>query len=275
MGIVEDRVSLIRTESRRMGRYFATLSSEDLKRQSACQGWNNADVIAHLSMAIDRLTPNIERGLRGDSTPPDGLAPAGTADLAALMVANAQGTIVYRESLGDELVATFESQCDRLDQLLASLGPQDWDKPCYHPAAMISVARYVDLRLTEMVVHEWDIRSVLEPSAHLPQEGLPANIDLLPGFVVGRFYQPGSTITEPTRFRFALTGPVQGGYDIVTGDGKARMEPAGSNKAAVAFGCDGETFVLLIYGRISLDDALSSGRVSADGDRELVAKFGS
>ena len=178
------------------------------------------------------------------------------------MATNAKLTITYRESLGDELVTTFESQCHRFDQLLASFGPQDWDKPCYHPAEMISVARYVDLRLTEMSVHEWDIRSAIEPQAHLSLEVLLANIDLLPGFIVGRFYRHGSAITEPTRFRFALTGPVKGGYDIVVEDSKARMEPAGPNQAAVTFECDAETMVLLVYGRISLEEALSSGRIS-------------
>ena len=121
------------------------------------------------------------------------------------MATNAKLTITYRESLGNELATTFESQCHRFDQMLASFGAQDWDKPCYHPAAVISVARYVDLRLTEMSVHEWDIRSAIEPQAHLPLEVVPANTDLFPGSIVGRFYQPGSAITEPARFRFALT----------------------------------------------------------------------
>lgn len=121
------------------------------------------------------------------------------------MATNAKLTITYRESLGNELATTFGSQCHRFDQMLVSFGSQDWDKPCYHLAAVVSVARYVDLRLTEMSVYEWDIRSAIEPQAHLPLEVLPANIDLLPGFIVVRFYQPGSAITEPTRFRFALT----------------------------------------------------------------------
>jgi uncharacterized protein (TIGR03083 family) len=278
MSTVDDRVSLIRTESERLVRYFKSLSPEDLKRQSACQAWQNADVIAHLCQAIDRFTGYIERGVCGDTAPPEGSAPAGEEDLTVRMATNAKLTVTYRESLGDKLVTTFESQCHRFNQLLASFGPQDWEKPCYHPAAMISVARYVDLRLTEMSVHEWDVRSAIEPQAHLPVEVLPANIDLLPGFIVGRFYHPGSSITEPTRFRFALTGTVQGSYDIVVGEGKARMEPsgsaAGSNEADATFECDAEAFVLLVYGRVSLDEALSNGRVSTDGDRDLVANFG-
>lgn len=46
MSAIEDRVSLIRTESERVGRYFKSLAHEDLKRQSTFQAWQNGDVIA-------------------------------------------------------------------------------------------------------------------------------------------------------------------------------------------------------------------------------------
>ena len=52
-------------------------------------------------------------------------APAGEEDLTARMATNAKLTITYRESLGNELATTFESQCHRFDQMLASFGSQD------------------------------------------------------------------------------------------------------------------------------------------------------
>ena len=270
----EDPSALVRTESQRLARYFKALTAADLDRQSACAAWKNADVIAHLSMGADNYHGNIERGVRGDTSPPQGSAPAGEEDVATRMAANAQRMIAHRESLGDGLIAAFSSQCDRFDQMLAGLGPQDLNKPCYHPLATMPVNLYLDLRLTELSVHEWDIRSVLEPSVRLAEQVLPNNLNLLPVFIVGRFYNPGPSVTTPTRFRFSLTGTVPGGYDIVVGDGPARMEPAGSEQAAVNFACDADLFVLLLYGRIGLEEALSSGRLSADGDQELVAKYG-
>jgi hypothetical protein len=72
---------LIRTESERLGRHFKSLVPEDLKRPSACQAWQNADVIAYRCQAIDRFTGNIGRGVRGYTTPPEGSAPAGEEDL--------------------------------------------------------------------------------------------------------------------------------------------------------------------------------------------------
>jgi len=46
MSAIEDRVSLIRIESERVGRYFKSLAHEDLKRHSTFQAWQNGDVIA-------------------------------------------------------------------------------------------------------------------------------------------------------------------------------------------------------------------------------------
>ncbi len=269
----EDPIALVRSESLRLVQYFESLTPADLTRQSACAAWNNADVIAHLSMGADNYYGNIERGVRGDSLAPEGSMPAGEEDLETRMESNAQRMIAHRENLGTRLVATFSSQCERLDQLLAGLGPKDLDKSCYHPLAIMPVSNYLDLRLTELTVHEWDIRSVLEPPGRLSEKVLPNNINLLPVFIVGRFYNPGSSIATLTRFRFSLTGTVSGSYDIVVGEGAARMEQTGPEQAAVIFSCDAEMLVLLAYGRISLDQALNSGRLTAEGDQELLAKY--
>ena len=72
MSAIEDRVSLIRSESERLGRYFKSLAPEDLKRPSACQAWQNADVIALRCQAIDRFTGNIGPGRRGGPDGPNG-----------------------------------------------------------------------------------------------------------------------------------------------------------------------------------------------------------
>jgi hypothetical protein len=216
---------------------------------------------------------NISRGVRGDSSPPEGFPPAGEGDVAARMEANAHRSIALRESLGETLLPTFGARCDSLNRLLAGLGPHDWDDLCYHPLATISVRTYIDLRITELAVHEWDIRSRLETSAHLSAECLPAVMDLIPVLVVGRLFQPGSWLSTPVRYRFELTGTVPGWHDIVVEGGKARMEPAGTAPANVTFRCDAETFPLLVYGRTTLARAVADGRIAVEGDRKLAAQF--
>ena len=270
MTTAEDRAALVSSESARLLEYFKSLSPTDWQTQSACDAWSNADVVAHLIMAVDNFSGNIERGVRGDSSSPDGLPPQDT-DMAARMAANATRAVAMRESLGDSLVDAFAQNCERLDTLLAGMGPDDWEKPCYHAAAILTVSRYLNLRLTEMVVHEWDIRSRLEPSAKVPDDVVPAVLELLPGFVVGRLFQPGANIASASRFRFNLTDG--GNYDIVAGGGELRMEGSTGDAADVTFICDASTFSLLAYGRFSVEEAVAAGSITIEGDRELAAQF--
>ena len=271
MATSEELAALVSSESARLLEYFKELSPSDWETQSACEAWTNADVVAHMTMAVDMFSSNIERGMNGDSSPPEGMGPPQETDLAARMAANASRAVAMRESLGSTLVDAFSQNCERLNALMAGMGPDDWAKPCYHPAAMLTVSRYLNLRLAEMSVHEWDIRSRLESSAKLPDEVTPAVVELLPGFVVGRLFQPGAEVARPTRFRFNLTDGES--YDIVAGGGELRMEAAIAGDAEVTFTCDSSTFALLAYGRFTVEEAVAAGDITVEGDRELAAQF--
>ena len=267
----EELAALVSSESARLLEYFKGLTPSDWQTQSACDAWNNADVVAHMTMAVDMFSGNIERGANGDSSPPEGMGPPEEFDLAGRMAANAARAVAMRESLGDTLVQAFSANCDRLNALLSRMAPDDWDKQCYHPASYLSVRRYLILRLAEMSVHEWDIRSRLEPSAKLPDAVTPTLMELLPGFVVGRLFQPGAAIEQPSRFRFNLTDGTS--YDIVAGGGELRMEDSASAAADVTFTCSGSTFALLAYGRFTVDEAAAAGNITIEGDRELAGQF--
>lgn len=269
----QDRIQLVKSESDRIKQYLSALSTNDWSSPTACEAWEVRDVVAHMIMGSQMFVGNIGRGLANDSSPSEGMPPAGSIDVAARQVANAQRAISIRESLGEQLLTTFSAGCDALDRLLEGIGPQDWDKPCFHAAKTIPVRTYVDLRLGELIVHDWDIRSKLEASAHLPEECLPAMVDVISAFIVGVLFNPGSKRNTPVRYRFELTGAVPSSHDILVGDGAARMQPAGTDAPDVTFRCDTETFVLLAYGRITLSTALADGRIAFDGDRELAAQF--
>ena len=274
MASTEQRVKLVKSESERIQQFLGALSSEALTQPSACDRWEVRDVVAHLTGAVDLFAGNITRGVNGDSSPPEGFPPPSAAALAARMEAGAQRAITLRESMGDQLLTTFAGRCQDLNQLLAGLDAGDWEKPCYHPAAVIPVRSYIDLRLAELAVHEWDIRSNLEASAHLSVECLPALMDLIPAFVVGRLFRPGSKLSTAARYRFELTGELPGRHDIVVENGDSSMEPAGTSPASATFKCDTETFALLAYGRTTVEKAESEGRMTVEGDRELVSQFG-
>ena len=81
------------------------------------------------------------------------------------------------------------------------------------------------------------------------------------------------TQPAPVRYRFEVTGEVPGTYDLVVEEAKARLEPVGSARANIIFRCETDTFVLMVYQRLTLHEATAAGRISAEGESGLIADF--
>jgi hypothetical protein len=60
---------------------------------------------------------------------------------------------------------------------------------------------------------------------------------------------------------------------VLEGDA-VRMEPAGTTAADVWCQCDTETFVLLMYGRLTPQTAVTRGRLVVEGARDPMPAFG-
>ena len=274
MDAPEERVRLVLAESERLKQYLHSLPPEAWRTPSACDRWEVRDVVAHLVLGAEIYAESISRGLRGDASAPAGRPPVGPFTAASFSEPMAQTTLSRRESLGDQLLATFNATNEQLNLLHAELGPQDWEKPCYHSAAAIvaPVRTFIDLRMCELALHGWDIRSRLEPAAHLSDESLPVLMGLVPQFI-GWIFWSGSRLPSPIRYRFHLTGPSASTSDIVVEGDTVRMEPAGADPAHVTFRCDMETFVLIMFGRLTLPAALAQSHLVAEGEAERVDAF--
>ena len=265
-------VKLVQSESEQLKQYLDTLPPDAWSRPSACDRWEVRDVVAHLIGGAQIYAGAVSRGLQGDLSPPEGFPDADTFNAASASEPIARMAISAREKLGDQLLSTFNATTDELSQLLAGLGPSDLDKGCYHPGGTVQVRSFMNLRVFELAMHGWDIRSRLEPSAHLSAESLPILIDMVPG-LLGWAFRPGPRLPSPVRYRFELTGTGASNSDIVVEGDKAYMESAVAAPANVTFHCDTETFMLLMFGRLAVDAAISAGRLAVEGDNELVAEF--
>ena len=268
----EYRIKLIDAESERLGRYLYALSPDAWSRPSACQRWAVRDVVGHLILGAEIYANVVSRGLQGDTAPLQGLPEAGSVNAASASPLLDQLSVERRESLGEQLLPTFNATGTQLSQLLAGIGPQDWETLCYHPAGLLPVRLFVDLRLTELMMHGWDIRSRFEPAASLGPESLPAFLDVLAA-AVGWAFWPGSQPASLVRYRFEVTGTVPTSLDIVIAGEQARIEIGGTARANVIFRCSAETFVFVMYGRLTPQDALAHGRLTVDGEAELVTAF--
>jgi hypothetical protein len=197
--------------------------------------------------------------VQSDTSPPERFLPAGSASQEWINEHFYQSAIARRASLGVQLVPMFGARYEQLYYLMAGLSPQDWAKPCYHERGNRPARRFTTTVVNELVIHGWDIRSELEPSAHLSAEVLPVLIER----IQQRFRNPrsaafllGSKLPAHLRYRLEMTGAVPGKEDIVVEDGKCWIELAAEATTDATIRCDTETFVLLMNRRLLLDSLI-------------------
>jgi len=207
-----EMVELIKSESERLMEYFDSLSPETLEEPSPGETWTVGEVIAHLVWHVETYRGMMERGLRGDQSPTEGLpsVPPGTPNRQAIVDESyGQAAIDRRRILGQDLILSFTEQYGTLNNLLAGIIPEDWDTPCYHVAGLRSVESFLSTFLMELAVHEWDIRSTQEPSPAVSEGIMPLLMDKIPG-KLGRPWSipfPNMTdSTDPVIYRFKLSG---------------------------------------------------------------------
>ena len=180
--------------------------------------------------------------------------------------------ISLRESLGQELLDVFGTTGDHFNHLVAGLSPQAWDTPCYHSRGIISVRSLVRGMVFERAIHGWDIRSALEPAAHLSPDALAVISEHVAACLYW-FFLPGARLSTPLRYRFAFTGVLSKPWDIVVEGDKAHMGPAADAPPHATFSCEVETFVLMMCGRMGFDAALRDNRLIPTGDPAVVQTF--
>jgi uncharacterized protein (TIGR03083 family) len=278
METLADRVALVQAESARLLQYLHALPADAWSQPSACTQWQIQDVVAHVAGAAEFYVDTLTRGLQGDTAPPEGFPSAGTVNAAAMAEPLAHMARTKREQLGDQVLATCEAAITRLNALLAGVSPHEWERPCYHPWRLMPVQQFLPMSLQELVLHGWDVRSRLEPETPLAPESLPALLELIAtsrtsGFLTWAF-RPGARLSTPVCYRFEVMGAVPSRVDIIVEGDRASIAEAGDMPASVTFHCDPETYVLVMYGRLSLEAARAMGRLRVEGDQALSVAFG-
>ncbi|NQW22260.1 MAG: maleylpyruvate isomerase N-terminal domain-containing protein [SAR202 cluster bacterium] len=277
MDSFEERAKQYKSESERFQAYLNGLPDDAWGRQSACDEWQVADVVAHLVGNAEFYARTVALGLQGESSPPEGRPAAGTGHPSISAAALAKSSIASRERLGDQLMSTYLEKDNHLIQLLSGLSPEDQVKPCYHPGSIVPAGNFVDLRFKEVVLHEWDIRSAIEDQATLSPSSLASIVILISeSFASGSIrwaFWAGPALEQPVRYRFEVTDPVPIMADIVVkGDG-FQLELDGKNSADVTFRCDTNIFALMMYGRIQASAAMAGGQLAVEGDTKLAEQF--
>ena len=273
MESVERRLEVVRAEGERLAQYLAGLSSDAWHRASACDRWEVRDVVAHLAGGADFYHDSVTRGLQGDSSPSAGRPQPGTGDPVQSNEGIARGAVTLRESLGEQVLAQFRERSARLNRLFGEIASDQWDTTCYHPASFFPISRFIDLRISELAMHSHDIRSALEPEAHLSPDTLPTFMDLGPQVALRWGFRPGPKLPQPLRYRFDVSGADLDYTDIVVTGDDCLGEMPGQDAPDMTFQCSAETLALVLYGRANTAAALADGSLKHDGDPALAQQF--
>ncbi len=267
-----ERVEILRQESAAFKEWVAALSPDDWNAPSACDGWTVADVVAHLTGQAFAL--HVSRGLQGDYSPPSGAAPVSSHDEDEFARNIFQRAFATRDEAGDQLQQLLFQRLDEAVELFDSVAEGQWENLCYWPPGPEPVHTMLDMRISELGMHAWDVCSRFDPDYRLSDRSVRVLMDTV-NRAARRAFRPDPTIPAPQVYRFVIDSPIEAVHELVIANEEVILrEGEGEEQADVIFTCDGETYVMVMYGRVSPDDAIVDGTLDWDGSERLALGFG-
>ena len=265
------KVALVIRMALDIHRRLSESPAEALNAQSACSEWDVGTVAAHLAGGAVRQREAMLRGLAGEGGPPEGETLVASPD--QVQQANATSNVQTRNEWGDALLDNFKDRYEELDEMLR--GWTDWSVGCWHRRrGTISAISYVDLRIQELVIHDWDMRAGDTGQGDLDPEGIVA---LLPASEM--WYQlcfrPSAPLTSPVAYRFDIGGGSEGAslqHDVVvTGDTYSVEECSSERQPELTVRADANTYLLCLYNRVDWNVAKRAGRVRVSQSPDTIA----
>ena len=267
------KVALIRRLSGDIHRRLSNGPAAALNGPSACSEWDVGTVAAHLAGGAVRQREAMLRALDGEGGAPAGESARPSPD--QVQQSNAVNNAQLRADFGDALLDNFQAEYEALDQTLQAW--TDWSIGCWHRRrGTISASSYLDLRIQELVIHDWDMRSGGAGQGDLDGDGAVA---LLPASEM--WYQlcfrPTAPLTTPFVYRMDIgaDGGAALRHDvIVTGDSFSVVEPAAQRAAQLTIRCDAGAYLLCLYNRVDWNTAKRAGRVRVSQTADTIAHVG-
>lgn len=270
----QDRVEILRQEVADFKERVADLFPEDWDKPSACEGWSVADAVAHVVGQAFAFT--VIRGLQGDFSPPPGAAPVTEHNEDEFARNIFQRALNTRAEVGNRLQETLFERLDEAVEVFASVCPDQWEMQCYWPPGPEMVRVMLDMRISELSMHAWDVCSRFDPNYRLSDGAVRVLMDTVPR-AVRRAFRPDPGLDGSLVFRFMIDAPVVAVYDLdfsAEGATLRQVQDELANQADVTFRCDGETYLMVMYGRITAQDAVAAGLLAWEGNEELAQGFG-
>jgi uncharacterized protein (TIGR03083 family) len=263
---------LIRAEGAALLAQLPTLTADQWRRSSPCQGWDVLDVVVHMQLGALVHATIVENAVAGRMQAPWDL-PEGEDPSAWF-----RG--VHREARDDGPAPNIEKLRARLvryDAALASATPDQLDAPAWFYGLPATLQTVVSVYLFEIIVHASDIRRTigLEPwfSEAGSQYAGRASLPMLPMFVSAERLAGAAGVVRQEidgAVTFATLGPdglTLAGVETDADSAGGPVEPAATLIT------DGGTWTLLSWRGLPIAEAERLGRATLTGDRALVERY--
>ena len=256
-------IKLIAAETARLKDYVRDSGPEQWNLDSPCEDWTVGDVIGHLGWAAEFFGDSISNGRAGITSPPPGLPEIGSMPIVELPDFIARMAKEYARSADANLSDAFTSSVDRLEGIFASTKDDDWSKDCWGFRGLQPASAFVTTRISEVVIHSWDIRFPSDPKASLAPESVSVVLNRLPVWLNSLGLADFKSNQPPARYRFQTTGAADFRRDVFTGGKENRVEDV-QGEPTVTLTCDADVLALLVWGRLKPGQVLADGRLSVN-----------
>jgi hypothetical protein len=134
----------------------------------------------------------------------------------------------------------------------------------------MTAAAYVELRIQELAIHDFDIRSAFQPNAGLDSDCVSVLLDMTPRWL-GMCFRPSEKLPEPVVYSFNADSQK---YRLTVSGDEFQMDSAAAPDADLSLSATGEQFLLFTYGRLTASDGMHLGRLAVTGEMSLLDQFG-
>ncbi|MBW8826364.1 MAG: maleylpyruvate isomerase family mycothiol-dependent enzyme [Acidobacteria bacterium] len=245
-------ISLYRRLHDGLAARVGSLSPVDLKAQSYCADWTVAQVLSHLGSGAEIGLGVLAAVVAGEDLPGQ------EANVAIWDAWNAKSP--------ETQAADFVTADEKLVQRWEALGDDEIGAIHLERFGMqLDGPALVLMRLSEVVLHAWDVEVTFDDGATLDAEAVPWLLDRVP-LLAARMARPDAGGLAGARLVVATTDPAAS-YELDLGD-PVTMTVADPSTAAADVALPAEALIRLAYGRLDPGHT-PAGAVLPDGLRKV------
>jgi uncharacterized protein (TIGR03083 family) len=226
-------------------------------RPTYCPDWTAVDAVAHLVTGANFYAQVMTSGRQGNPQMPWGIQ-----DVSEFRQTRGEASRKLVEGGAVALIEAFDRVSATLQEVLVGLKESELGEMAWHPRGLVPIGSWIGMRLTELAVHDWDIRQPYETPPRLAPDTLPGLCTVLPEMQLQFLAQRGTEGLEGTHVLKA--GEAAWAFWVADGAATHMADALVVFESCVS--ADAESLILLSMGRADLQDKLQSGALTLSGD---------